>query len=84
MTIYKYTISGHLASAIVNGDYSGLDDAEGKQLDDFLAGLPNHYHYKTKQHKIFEPVNYDAEGNYARCEVSGLFSECLDFQLTYI
>jgi len=84
MTIYQYKVSGHLASAIVNGDYSGLDDAEGKQLDDFLSSLPNHYHYKTKQNKIFAPVNYDSEGNYARCEVTGLFSECLDFQLTYI
>ena len=84
MTMYKYIVSGHLASAIVNGDYSGLDDAEGKQLDDFLAGLPNHYHYKTRMHKIFEPVNYESEGNFARCEITGLFSDCLDFQLTYI
>ena len=82
--MYKYTVSGHLASAIVNGDYSGLDDSEAKQLDEFLAGLPNHYHYKSKQHKIFEPVNYDSEGNFALCEITGLYSECLDFQLTYI
>jgi hypothetical protein len=84
MTMYQYKVSGHLASAIVNGDYSGLDDAECKQLDAFLASLPNHYHYKTKQIKCFEPINYEAEGNFARCEVTGLFSECLDFQLTYI
>lgn len=84
MTMYQYKVSGHLASAIVNGDYSGLNDAEGNQLDDFLAGLPNHYHFKTKKHKIFEPVNYEQEGNFARCEITGLFSDCLDFQLTYI
>jgi len=84
MTMYKYTVSGHLASAIVNGDYSGLDDAEGKQLDNFLAGLPNHYHYKTKKIKCFEPVNYESEGNFCRCDITGLFSDCLDFQLTYI
>jgi hypothetical protein len=81
---YDYVLGSHLASAIVNGDYSGLSDSEAEQLDQFIADLPNHYHYKTKKHKIFEPVNYEQEGNFARCEITGLFSDCLDFQLTYI
>ena len=82
--MYIYKISEHLACAIVNGGYSGLDDAGAKQLDNFLSSLPTHYHYKTKKHKIFEPLNYDAQGDYSTCEVTGLFSNCLDFELKYI
>jgi hypothetical protein len=82
--LYHYTIADHFASAIINGDYSGLEDQEAIQLDEFLASLPDHYHYKTKMHKIFDLVNYEDEGNFARCEITGLHANCLDFQLTFI
>lgn len=83
-TTYKYTLGSQFASAIVNGDYSGLSDSEGKELDYFISELPNHYHYKTKQHKIFDMVDYEQESNFDRCEITGLMGDCVNFQLSYI
>ena len=42
---YDFAIAGHFLPALINGDYTGLDDTEAKQLDQFvdqyvqLAGL---------------------------------------------
>lgn len=36
---YTYYIGEHLAPAIINGDYTGLNDEEEKQLDEFLTGF---------------------------------------------
>jgi len=36
---YDYHIGEHLAPAIINGDYTGLNDEEEKQLDEFLTGF---------------------------------------------
>jgi hypothetical protein len=82
-TTYDYTIGAHFASAIVNGDYSGLEDNEGRQFDQFMAALPNHYHYKTKKIKNFDLVDYEQEPNFDRCDITGLYSDCLHFRLTY-
>ena len=81
---YKYKLGAHFASAIVNGDYSGLSDAECQQLDLFISQLPNHYHYKTKQHKLFDMVDYEQEPDFAECEITGFMGDCLDFELSYI
>jgi hypothetical protein len=81
---YKYTIGAQFATAIVNNDYSGLDDSEGNQLDQFISELPNHYHYKSKQHKNFDMVDYEQEPDFDRCEITGLMGDCLTFELSYI
>jgi len=81
---YDYVLGSHLASAIVNGDYSGLSDDEAEQLDQFIADLPNHYHYKAKQFKNFDMVNYSEDPHFSRCEITGLQGDCLTFRLTYI
>ena len=83
-TTYKYTLGSQFASAIVNNDYSGLSDSEGKELDYFIENLPKHYHYKTKQHKNFDMVDYEQEPNFDRCEITGLMGDCVDFELSYI
>ena len=80
---YDYVLGSQFASAIVNGDYTGLSDSEAEQLDQFIADLPNHYHYKTKQLKSLM-VDYDQEPNFCRCEITGLHGDCLTFRLTYI
>jgi hypothetical protein len=81
---YDYVLGSHLASAIVNGDYSGLSDSEAEQLDQFIANLPNHYHYKTKQFKNLDLADYSEEPSFSRCEITGLHGDCLTFRLTYI
>ena len=73
---YQYEISGHFASAIINGDYSGLIDSDIKELDLFLNNLP-------VDNGHFDLVDYDGEGFFSRCEISGLYSECLNFRLYF-
>lgn len=81
---YDYVLGAHFASAIVNGDYTGLSDSEANDLNQFIAGLPNHYHYKTKQFKNLDLVDYCENPSFSRCEITGLHSDCLTFRLTYI
>jgi hypothetical protein len=40
---YDYWIGEHLASAIINDDYTGLDDEEEEQLNEFLTGFTDGY-----------------------------------------
>ena len=73
---YQYEISAHFASAIINGDYSGLIDSDIKELDLFMNNLP-------VDNGHFDLVDYDGEGFFSRCEISGLYSECLNFRLYF-
>ena len=73
---YQYEISGHFASAIINGDESGLSPAEISDLTAFMADLPvNNGH--------FDIVDYDGETFFSRCEICGLYSECLTVRLYF-
>ena len=73
---YQYEISAHFASAIINGDYTGLIDSDIKELDLFMDNLP-------VDNGHFDLVDYDGEGFFSRCEISGLYSECLNFRLYF-
>lgn len=64
-------IAGHYLPALINGDYSGLDDMEENQLNDYLETLP-------------AGVIFDCSSDYpefARCAISGLMAECLEVNL---
>ena len=37
---YEYNIAGHWLSALINNDYSGLEEHEEKQLNQFITELP--------------------------------------------
>lgn len=67
---YEYQICGAYASAIINGDYSGLSDEEERQLNDFLASVPrNDGHWD----------GFDEEEDscgFSRDDVSGLLGDC--------
>jgi hypothetical protein len=73
---YQYEISAHFASAIINMDYTGLNDLEEAELNRWLDNLP-----VEKGH--FDIVDYDGEGFFSRCEISGLYSECLKIRLYF-
>lgn len=63
----EYKISEHFASAMINGDYSGLTDAEERELNDWLKSVAEpgaHWHC----------ANSDSE--FAQCEITGLLSLC--------
>ena len=65
-----YTISDHLLCALINDDWTGLDDDEEKQLRLFLTHLPSNGHWSVP----------DDESSFARCEVLNLMSSCLTVQ----
>ena len=69
-TEYTYNICTHYASAIINGDESGLSDEELEGLNDFLDSLehgPGHWDVS------------DEEPDFSRDEVSGLMGDCVTF-----
>ena len=61
---YEFSIGEHLAPAIINGDYSGLNDEEEQQLDEFLLDFP-------VGHWSIEDDSWDCNN----CEVSGLYTK---------
>ena len=73
---YQYEISAHFVSAIFNGDYSSLIDSDIKELDLFMSNLP-------VDNGHFDLVDYDGEGFFSRCEICGLYSECLKIRLFF-
>ena len=72
---FEFNISEHLIVALINGDYSGLNDEEGKLLDNFAS------QYKDYKNATWDVVG-DA-GNFIDCDVTGLFSNCYDVKLHF-
>jgi len=70
---YEYDIGVHFLSAMINNDYSGLEDDEEKQLNDFLDGLP----VKNGVWDCADDVDF------VRCEVSGLYNDCIAVRLWF-
>ena len=77
MTIYEYTIPVHFASAIINGDYTGLNDSEEKELNSWLEARQNEHvgqgHWCLKD---FEQEPYFSWTN----DINDLGSDVLDFE----
>jgi len=72
---FEFTISEHLVSALINGDYSGLNSAESKELDSFVS-----------QYSDYKNATWDVvsdEGNFIDCDVTGLFSNCHNVKLHF-
>jgi len=69
---YEFTLGSWWASAIINGDYSGLTDDESARLDEFMrdripTGLRGHWD------------GFDEETDYrgfTRDEITGLAGDC--------
>ena len=70
---YSYRLAGHWASPIVNGDATGLSDAEESELNTFLGTLP-----KGCGH--WDGWNEETS-NFGIDEVSGKYAET--FECTY-
>jgi hypothetical protein len=62
----EFNISEHFLCALINDDYSGLDDDDVEALKLFLSGLPSGY------------FAYDGNGSidFVRCEITDLYSDC--------
>ena len=57
-------INIYAAPYLVNGDASGMEDSELAQIDDMLADITG------------DLILTDAEPYWARCEITGLWSDC--------
>ena len=68
---YEYSICGAYLPAIINGDYSGLDDDEEKTLNSFL-------HYVFEAHGAGHWSVDSEESSFQECEVSDLMADCYD------
>jgi len=62
---YEYTIGSHFLSALINGDTSGLSDAEEKELDEWLESLG---------HSDGHWATTDDHDEFGRCDVTDLRS----------
>jgi hypothetical protein len=73
---YTFNIGSHYLSAIINGDYSGLNDQDEADLDRFMDTLP-------VKNGHFDLINYDGETFFSECDVSGLFDDCIEARLYF-
>jgi hypothetical protein len=76
--IYDFTLSDHWLSPLINGDYSGLEDAEATLFDSFLESLPKH----EGMHGVWDYSGED--GFFARDDVTDLYANCFNVTLTFI
>ena len=69
-----YSIGAHFASALINGDYTGLDDHEEAALNAWL-----------EQHEM-RGGHWDMIGDgldFTQCEVTGLMADCITARQYY-
>lgn len=73
---YIFIVGEHWGSALINGDESGLSDAESAQLTDFITAT-------TAMHGFGHWDGFgeaDSKG-FCRCEITGLMEECTELRL---
>jgi hypothetical protein len=73
---FEFRLSGHWASAIINGDYSGLSDDEAEQLNSWINN-------NTPGGGHFDGFSEDDDSlGFCRDNVSGLMADC--FRVRYL
>lgn len=80
-----YTIGQHYAPALVNGDWTGLDDAEATLLEDWFAAASEPWtdHTGARWAYAHESIVDDSEQEFARCEVCLLHATTIDITLHF-
>ena len=73
---YELTLAAHYLPALINADYSGLDDDEAADLDAFMRDL-----WKLPDATLDLPS--DTEPHFAVDEVSGLHADCYTCRLYF-
>lgn len=64
---YTYMIGDHFISALVYGDYTGLNDEEERDLNNWLDSIPVGHWEVT-----------DNTDEFAQCEISMLHGSCVE------
>jgi hypothetical protein len=70
MRIIEYTISKHYLPALINGDYTGLDELDKHEFSGWLRSVQDFAAHWAVDWEELDNTRY------ARCEVSGLYSDC--------
>jgi len=70
---YEYNIAGHWLSALINNDYTGLEEHEIKQINIFTDSLPARFHWDID----------DDSANYRIDAVSGDYAETYRAKLLF-
>ena len=65
---YDYTIGEHFAPALINDDYTGLEDDEHDTLDQWVDDNEMRSGYWTIESE---------SSDFAKCEITGLLSDCV-------
>lgn len=64
---YEHRIAAHYLPALINGDYTGMTDAEETEFTAWIESTDRRIsHWDVTDHG----------DNFARCEVSGLHADC--------
>jgi hypothetical protein len=72
---HELTLAAHYMPALVNNDYTGLDDAEAADLDAFMRD------YWALPDATLGDIDFDTHFGFD--EVSGLFGDCLTVKLYF-
>ncbi len=69
-----YNISDHYLSALINNDFSGLEEDDVKILNEFIdRGLAEYPMFYTLYPN-------DTETNFSRCDICNLYSNCIEVE----
>ena len=71
---YEFAIAGHFLPALINGDYTGLDETEAKQLDRFV----DQWQHLSGTFDVLPTGT-----NFATCDVCDMYSEIHDVRLYF-
>ena len=64
---YDYRIAAHYLPALINGDYTGMTDAEKQEFTDWLESTDRRItHWEDGE-----------DVGFSRCAVSGLMADCV-------
>tara|TARA_Y100000114_G_scaffold107286_1_gene100614 strand:+ start:1603 stop:1878 length:276 start_codon:yes stop_codon:yes gene_type:complete len=73
--IFKYTFPGYALSALINGDYTGLDDKDESALNDFLERERG---IDVWDVKCDEETGEPSEPYFSKYPEFGLACDCVD------
>ena len=68
MDYYDYTIGQHFLTAIINDDYTGLDDEEHALLNSWL---------EDNEMRASHWTTDGESSDLSRCEITGMLSNCI-------
>jgi len=69
-----HNISDHYMSALINNDFSGLEDDDIETLNNFINN-------KLKEYPMFYAIcPSDCEGSFSRCDICKLNSNCIEVE----